>query len=115
MARSMARDIREFVAKNLNDVGKFNTAAVVSLADGLWPTSNVSVALHDWAANDWIIAGYRITKEGKPGGRQTWEVVPANVAKSGDTFTGLIVDRRADGAILVRSGEKLFRVQALEW
>lgn len=124
---TMSKEIREFVAKNMNDVGTFTTRDVSALCEDAWPSSNVSVALNDWAQRNWIVGGYRLLKDGKKGGTQTWELVPASKIKpqplekvttkeDHDVFAGEVVDRRADGSLLVRTGSgDFYRVQRLEW
>jgi hypothetical protein len=122
---SIASEIREFVTENMDDVGKFTTKDVATMCEDRWPSSNISVALHDWAAYNWIVGGYRLTKEGKKGGRQTWEVVTASKSKPKqkatvqedyDVFAAEVLDQRSDGTLIVRtSGGDFYKVQRLEW
>lgn len=122
---SIANEIREFVAEHMNDVGKFATKDVTMMCEDRWPSSNVSVALHDWVAYNWIVKGYRLSKEGKKGGRQTWEVVAASKGKPKqkaaaqedyDVFAAEVLDERDDGTLIVRtSGGNFYKVQRLEW
>lgn len=119
---SIASDVRKFVAEHMNDVGKFTTKDVSTMCDEKFPSSNISVALHDWATYSWIVDGYRITKDGKKGGRQTWEVVPANKTKAKDknyeatdVFVANVLEKRADGSVLVKSGGVYYRIERLEW
>jgi hypothetical protein len=122
---TMAKEIREFVTKNMNDVGTFTTRDVSDLSDNTWPSSNISVALNDWARCNWIVGGYRITKSGKRGGTQKWELIDASRVKPSEVvaaledhevFAGEVVDSREDGSFLVRTSKGVFyKVQRLEW
>lgn len=124
---TMSKEIRKFVAENMHDVGTFATRDVSALSEDAWPSSNISVALSDWVRCGWIIGGYRLSKSGKKGGTQRWELVDALRTKSSskevvekiedhEVFAGEVVDARGDGTLLVRTSKgEFYKVQRLEW
>lgn len=127
---SIASEIREYIADTFADSGTFTTSDVVSSVGIRWTAANVSVAMYEWANRNAIVKGYRLIGEGKPGGRKIWKLTPINGKKKAQkaevetkesakvesgTFSGEIIDRRGDGAFLVRSGVDIYKVERLEW